>query len=88
MGLQVYYRAMNKPVVIEVDERRRISLGKLGQHTRYLGTELPDGTLMLEPAVLLSEAEYAYLQNTALQAQIQENRAYPERRRQRPRRNS
>lgn len=77
---------MSQPVVIEVDDRRRISLGKLGQHTRYLATELPDGTLMLEPAVLLSEAEYAYLQNTPLRAQIEDNRAHPERRRPRPKR--
>lgn len=79
---------MSKPVVIEVDDRRRISLGKLGQHNQYLATELPDGTLMLEPAVLLSGAEYAYLQNTALQAQIEYSRAHPEQRQPRPKRQS
>lgn len=75
---------MSKPVVIDVDDRRRISLGKLGRHTQYLATEMPDGTIVLEPAVLLSEADYAFLRNTDLRAQIEDNRAHPERRRPRP----
>lgn len=73
-----------KPVVIEVDSRRRVSLGKLGHHDTYLATEQPDGTIMLEPAVLLSEAEHAFLQNIDLRRQIDDNRAHPERRRPRP----
>ncbi|MBZ4612393.1 hypothetical protein [Mycobacterium avium] len=73
-----------EPVVIEVDSRRRISLGKLGHHDKYLATEQPDGTIMLEPAVILSAAEHAYLRNAGLQRQIEDNRAHPERRRARP----
>lgn len=75
---------MSNPVIIEVDGRRRISLGKLGHHDRYLATEQPDGTIIFEPAVVLTEAEEAYLRNAALREQIQDNRAHPERRRKRP----
>ena len=34
-----------------MDARRRVALGKFGnpEHTRYLVTEHPDGTLMLTP---------------------------------------
>ena len=73
-----------KPVVIEVDSRRRVSLGKLGHHDTYLATEQPDGTITLEPAVILTEAEHAFLQNTELRHQIEHNRAHPESRRPRP----
>jgi hypothetical protein len=47
----------------EVDSRRRLALGKLGHpdHTRYLVTEEPDGTLILEPAVVMTEHEAALL---------------------------
>jgi hypothetical protein len=75
---------MGKPVVIEVDSRRRVSLGKLGHHDTYLATEQPDGTITLEPAVILTEAEHAFLQNMELRRQIDHNRAHPERRRPRP----
>lgn len=70
--------------LIELDERRRVSLGKIGRHSRYLVREEPDGTLVFEPAVVLTETERAYLANTDLAAQIDENRAHPERRSPRP----
>lgn len=76
--------SMGKAVVIEVDSRRRVSLGRLGRHDTYLATEQPDGTIMLEPAITLTAAEHAFLQNTDLRQQIEDNRAHPERRRPRP----
>ncbi|HEU0191299.1 MAG TPA: hypothetical protein VFR17_08515 [Mycobacterium sp.] len=75
---------MSDPVIIDVDNRRRISLGKLARHDRYLATEQPDGTIVFEPAAVLTKAEEAYLRNAALQRQIDDNRAHPERRRKRP----
>ncbi|MGY2066197.1 hypothetical protein [Blastococcus sp. SYSU DS0619] len=66
--------------VIELDERRRVSFGKIGHHDRYLVHEDPDGTITLEPAVVLSEAEARFMANPALLAQIEDNRAHPERR--------
>lgn len=58
--------------LIELDERRRVSLGKIGRHSRYLVREEPDGTLVFEPAVVLTETERAYLANTDLASQIDE----------------
>lgn len=70
---------VEKTTLIEVDDRRRMSLGKLGRHSRYLAHEQPDGTLILEPAVVLTEAEARLLANKDLMAQIEEGRAHPER---------
>jgi hypothetical protein len=72
--------------VIELDERRRISLGKIGHHDRYIVHEEPDGTIVLEPAVVLTEAEARFMANPQLLARIEDNRAHPERRRPRRRR--
>jgi hypothetical protein len=44
-----------EPVLIELDGRRRCSLGKVGhpEHTRYLVDVQRDGTMILTPAVVL-----------------------------------
>jgi hypothetical protein len=68
-------------ILIELDDRRRASLGKLGrpEHRRYLATELPDGTIVLTPAVVMTELEARFLANRALVERIEENRRHPER---------
>lgn len=76
----------SKSAVIELDDRRRASLGKFGRHDRYLVSEQEDGTLILEPAIVLTEAEAAYLRNTSLVALVEEERAHPERNRLRTKR--
>lgn len=40
---------------IELDARRRTSLGRIGhkEHTRYIADEKPDGTIVLTPAVMV-----------------------------------
>jgi len=43
--------------LIELDDRRRASLGKVGRHRRYLAHEEPDGTLVLVPAVVMSDVQ-------------------------------
>lgn len=55
---------MSKSVVVEADSRRRVGLGKLGRHDRYLAIEQPDGTITFEPAVILPEAERAWLETS------------------------
>lgn len=77
---------MSAPVLIELDDRRRVSLGKLGHHARYLASEQEDGTIVLEPAVVLTEAEARFMANGALVATIEENRQNPDRSAPRPRR--
>lgn len=45
--------------VVELDGRRRASLGKVGrkQDTRYFADTHEDGTIVLTPAVLMSATE-------------------------------
>lgn len=44
-------------IMLEVDSRRRISLGALAEHDRYLVTAEDDGTLVLVPAVVMPVAQ-------------------------------
>lgn len=76
-------------MLLEVDDRRRVSLGKMGrpEHRRYLAAEQPDGTIILTPAVVMTELEARFLANRELVGRIEDNRSHPERlvpRRQRP----
>jgi hypothetical protein len=68
-------------IIVELDGRRRASLGRIGraEHTRYLAHEEPDGSIVLTPAVVMSEIEASFLRNRHLVAAIEENRAHPER---------
>ena len=43
--------------LLEVDSRRRISLGALAEHDRYLVEVDDDGVIVLTPAVVMSVAE-------------------------------
>lgn len=40
--------------MVEPDDRRRLSLGKIGRHSRYLVREERDRTLIFEPAIVLT----------------------------------
>ncbi len=69
--------------MVEVDARSRVTLpGKA--HRRYLLHEQDDGTMILEPAVVISELEARYRANPQLQAQIEHARAHPEQSQPRP----
>lgn len=57
-------------VMVELDERRRLSLGKVGRHTRYLVREETDGTLIFEPAVVMTEFEASVLADPAIMDQL------------------
>lgn len=43
--------------LLEVGARRRATLTNIGHHDRYLAEELPDGTVVLHPAVVMSETQ-------------------------------
>lgn len=73
-------------VLIELDTRRRVSLGKIGHHDRYLAHEEPDGTLILEPAVVMTQAERDYYANPEIVRSVEDSRARPELNRPRRRR--
>src|SRR4051794_34536723 len=62
----------DKRHVVELDSRRRTSLGKVGRHDRYLVSEEPDGTLIFEPAVVMSELEARLMSNKTLVAEMEE----------------
>lgn len=66
-------------VLIELDERRRASLGRLGrpEHRRYLAHEEPDGTLVFVPAVVIPESQARLLANRDLVEQIERTVADP-----------
>jgi hypothetical protein len=58
--------------LVELDARRRCALGRIGrpEHSRYLVSEQPDGTLIFTPAVVMTEHEAALLRHPELANQI------------------
>lgn len=69
----------NDAQLVELDARRRVALGRLGnpEHNRYLVTEHPDGSLLLTPAVVMTAHEAALLRNPELVDQIEQDLADP-----------
>lgn len=65
--------------LVELDERRRASLGKVGkaEHRRYLAHEEADGTIILVPAVVMSESQAQLLAAPEVVAQIEQTLADP-----------
>lgn len=74
-------------VLAEIDNRNRISLSRVKNlHERYFIREESDGTVILEPAIVMTAAERAYLADPELQNIVDTARAHPENRKPRPRR--
>lgn len=61
---------------ITLDPRRRISFAKIGrkEHTQYLVTEYPDGTVVLTPAVTIPESELRALADPDIRAALERAR--------------
>ena len=76
---------MSEPVLVTLQDRSRANLGKLAEHDRYLVHREPDGTLIWEPAEVMSVNEARLLADDALMKVIAENRADPGRLRNRDR---
>jgi hypothetical protein len=57
---------------VVVDERGRTSLARIRTHTydRYFAEELPDGTIVLTPAVTISALELAALRDAKVRAAV------------------
>lgn len=74
--------------LLEVDGRRRVSLGALASHDRYLARVEEDGTIILTPAVVLPLAEARLNAATETAREIDEFLEHPEtgQRRTRPKR--
>lgn len=67
----------NTTTLVELDNRRRASLGKVGRHSQYRVTEHPDGSLLFEPAVVMSEHEATLMGHPDLVESIQADKANP-----------
>jgi len=64
------------PTLIETDARGRTTLP--GRNQRYVLHQQSDGALVLEPAIVMTEAERKFLANTELQERIAYLDAHPE----------
>lgn len=69
--------------LIESDARSRITLPGPRGNKRYLMSEEPDGTLILQPAIVLTELELRYLRSDVA-AEVERASQHPERRVGRP----
>lgn len=68
--------------IVETDSRNRVSLSSVAnRRRRYVIHASADGTITLEPAVVLTELERAYLANSEVQAVVETGRANPQDRR-------
>lgn len=63
---------MSTTTEVVVDERGRTSLARVRSHAydRYIAEELPDGTLVLTPAVTVSALEMAALRDPEVRAAV------------------
>ncbi len=68
---------MTDPVLVTLQDRSRVNLGKLATHDRYLVHREPDGTLIWEPAEVMSRTEARLLANEQLMQVVTKNRADP-----------
>jgi hypothetical protein len=64
MAWDIIWASEHDAVLVELDHRRRTSLGKVGrkEHTRYLVEEQADGTLIWRPAAVVPEHELRFLE--------------------------
>jgi hypothetical protein len=68
---------MSGPTLLELDGRRRLTLGRLASHDRYLATKLEDGRILLDPAVVMTEAEFALAHDDAFWGRVAESAKLP-----------
>ncbi len=72
-------------IMVELDEQRQLSLDKVGRHSRYLVREEWDGTLIFEPAIVLTEFEARVLANEEIMAALRGRDNETDRGQRRPR---
>jgi len=76
----MWYTVPMDTTLIELDNRRRAPLSKLAkaEHSRFLVSVSEDGTIILTPAVVISEMEARLRANPQLMAEIEHSIAHPE----------
>jgi hypothetical protein len=66
--------------ILRPDGRKRVTLGPMAHHDRYLAHDSADGTIVLEPAVVVTKRAVAFWDAHPEVAQnIRETRANPNR---------
>lgn len=70
---------------VELQDRKRANLARIAKHDAYLVREEADGTLIWEPATVITQAERRLLQDAALVAQVTRTRTQPDTLRRRDR---
>lgn len=68
---------MDEPVLVTLQDRSRANLGKLAEHDRYLVHREPDGTLIWEPAEVISVTEARLLANGDFMESLAASRGDP-----------
>ncbi|AJW79003.1 hypothetical protein [Clavibacter michiganensis] len=74
------------PTFVQIDARKRASLGSMAKFDQYLVREEPNGTIIFEPAIIMTPAEREFVNDPELVAALARVNANPERRRTRERR--
>lgn len=64
--------------LVQKDSRNRIALGSLLKADQYLARAGQDGTIVLEPAVVMSEAELRFLSTPHIVEAVDHSLAHPE----------
>jgi hypothetical protein len=59
-----------EPTIVKIDSRKRITLGAAATAENYRMTVLPNGRIILDPAVVITEVERDYLANTEARAAV------------------
>jgi prophage tail gpP-like protein len=76
---------MAERTLVTLQDRKRVNLARIARHDRYLVHEEPDGTLIWEPAEVMTVTEARLAANQELTDVIAANRADPSRLRRRDR---
>jgi hypothetical protein len=72
---------------VTLQDRKRANLARIAAHAQYLVHTEPDGTMIWEPAEILTVTERKLMGDAALMAEIAANRQDPSRLVSRERRN-
>jgi hypothetical protein len=70
-------KARAAAVLVQVDARNRVSLGNLAEHAQYLARSTPDGTIIFEPAEVVTIAERTFLSDPQLVVALAKVNASP-----------
>lgn len=66
------------PKIVEVDQRGRLSVGKLVDPGQFVATVGSDGSLLLEPAIVTTALEASLRANEDLYRQVREGLDHPD----------